>query len=649
MTGAILGLVVLAIVILALVFQWNWLRGPISSWASGRLHRQVRIAGDLSVHPWSWTPTATATDITVAEPAWAGKGSMARLPSLTIGIDLKSLLLRGKLVLPVVDAEHPDVILLRDRAGRTNWSFGRATPQPLKLPPIRHFTIDAGRIRFDDARRRLSFSGVVSSNERLIGWGRGRFTLVGRGVLNRAPFSARIVGGPLVDIDPNRPYPFTAAITAGATHLFAAGALARPFDLSRVQASLHVGGPDMSDLYGLTGLALPDTPPYDVALHVARNGTRYDLTRIRGRTGTSDLSGHLTLRDVGGRRDLTGALASRRLNLADLTAVIGGAPKGVIRGTIASPGQKAQAAMLSARHEVFPTSRLEVSRLRGMDADVSYRAASVAAGPLPIRQVILHVRLDHSLLAVDPLAMVLPQGALSGWVRIDARGARPAEALDLSLAHARIEDLLPKPKGAAPLRGELEAGARLSSVGDSVRAAAANARGVVALAIPHGQMRQLLAELMGIDVAKSLFLYLSKDEKPTPVRCAVAEFQARAGVLNARRLLIDTGVVQAQGKGYVNLRSQRMDLTIAGKPKKFRLIRLAAPITIKGPLSSPKFGVEIGKAAGQLGIGAVLGAVVSPLAAILPLVAPGGAKNADCGALLAEAAAHGAPLAAHRQ
>jgi hypothetical protein len=644
--GAIVSLIVLAVVIFAMVFQWNWLRGPVSRYASARLHRQVQIHGDLNVHLWSWTPSATARQITVAEPAWAGKGDMAQLPQLTVGLDLKSLLFHGKMVLPVVDAEHPDVVLKRDATGRNNWTFGAParTPQPLRLPPIRHFTINDGRLALDDARRRLHFIGRVSSNEQLTGWGRGRFTLVGRGALNRTPFLATVLGGPLINVDPNTSYPFRTDVRAGATHLIATGAIPHPFDLGDFHAALHVTGPDLADLYYLTGLTLPNTPPYDLAGALNRDEAQYDLTRIRGRVGSSDLAGKLTVREIDGRRNLTGDLASRRLKLADLTAVVGGAPRGVIKGSIASPIQRHQAAQLAAEHRILPDARLDVSRLRQMDGDVWYRAESVDGHPLPVRKVVIHAKLNHALLTVSPFSMLLPQGALSGNVRLDARRTPPAEVIDVRVAHARIQDLTPKVSGAPPVEGEVEARARLASVGESVRAAAGSANGVVAVAIPQGQMRQLFAELLGINVTKSLFMYLSKDNKPTPVRCAVAEFQARNGVLVAQRILLDTGVVQAQGKGYIDLRNETVNIAIAGKPKKFRLIRIAAPITIKGPLAAPKVGVDAGKAIGQIGIGAVLGALVSPLAVILPFIAPGTAKDADCSALLAEAATHGAPV-----
>jgi uncharacterized protein involved in outer membrane biogenesis len=645
--GAALVLLIVAVAIFVSLFQWNWLRGPIDTYASERLQRRVAIHGDLSGHVWSWTPSLTARDVTVSQPAWAGKGEMANLPSLTLGLDLKALLRRGRLVLSLVEAERPTVTLLRDNTGRNNWDFGppSATPTPLKLPPIRHFTIADGRLSLDDARRKLHFAGQVTSNERINGCGHGRFSLAGQGTLNGAPFVAQILGGPLINVDPDKPYPFRSDIHAGATHVVAEGTIPRPFDLGVFQATGRVTGDDLANLYALTGVATPNSPPYDLSGHLSRNGATAAITGIRGRLGSTDVAGHLTVTEKGGRRDVVGDIASRRLKLADLTPVIGGAPRTVIKGAIASPKQKATAAKLSAEGRVLPDAHLDVTRVRQTDADVRYRAESVDAGPLPIRQLSLHARLDHGLLIVDPLALTLPQGSISGHVRLDARGPTPQSAIDLMLARAQVQELLPHAgAGPAPIQGALEARARLSGAGDSVRAAAASANGTVAVAVPQGQMRQLFAELLGIDVGRSLFLYLSHDQKPTPVRCAVAEFRAQGGVLTAQRLVLDTGAVQGMGGGTIDLRNETLNLAINGKPKHFTLLHVAAPITLKGRLDDPKLGVDLGKAAPQLAGSVVLGALLSPFAAVLPFISGGQAKDADCGALLTEAATHGAPV-----
>ena len=53
------------------VFDWNWLRGPVGAIASTQLRRTVVLAGDLDVHPWSLNPRAEIHDLRIAQPSWA--------------------------------------------------------------------------------------------------------------------------------------------------------------------------------------------------------------------------------------------------------------------------------------------------------------------------------------------------------------------------------------------------------------------------------------------------------------------------------------------------------------------------------------------------------------------------------------------------
>lgn len=629
------------------VFQWNWFRGPLAREMSHRLHRPVAINGDLKVHVWSWSPSAQVNGLVIGNPAWAGKEPMAQLPRLTVSVHVPDLL-KGKTVLPLVEADNPDVRLQRAADGKANWNFNNdKAAQPLKLPAIRHFVIANGQLRLDDAQRKLQFVGTVSSNEQVVGAGRGTFVLDGKGTLNTSPFDAHVTGGPLLNVDPNKPYPFNAQVTAGATKVLAVGQIPHPFDLSRFSSQLKLSGNDLSDLYRLTGLALPATPPYSLNGGFARVGNQYAFRRFTGRVGDSDLSGDAAVDIADGRPLLKAELVSRRLNLADLGAVIGAAPRDVAKHTV-SPTQAAMAAKLKAEHRILPDAKLDLARVRGMDARVTYKAETVQAKGLPIRQVALKVKLDHGLLTVDPLAFTLPQGQIAGMIRIDARRATPAEAIDIRLTGARLEQLIgagPKP----PIEGTILARAKLSGVGDSVRSAAANSNGMVTVVVPHAQLRQAFAELLGINATKGLLLLLAKNQDQTPVRCAVADFHTQNGVMTADRMVLDTGVVLAQGGGNVNLRDETVDLRLAGKSKKFRLVHLDAPITVKGRLEAPKVGVDAGKAAGQLTIAGLLGAAVNPLAAILPFVDLGLAKDADCSSLLSEAHVDGAPVTSAQQ
>ncbi len=115
--------------------------------------------------------------------------------------------------------------------------------------------------------------------------------------------------------------------------------------------------------------------------------------------------------------------------------------------------------------------------------------------------------------------------------------------LDMRMTNARVEDFLAKFNKQDALDGTLQARAKLVGRGASVRRAAASANGQVTIVAPRGEVRQALAELLGINVTKGLGLLLSKDETQIPMRCAVANFKAMNGILTAQNIVFDTGPV----------------------------------------------------------------------------------------------------------
>jgi len=117
----------------------------------------------------------------------------------------------------------------------------------------------------------------------------------------------------------------------------------------------------------------------------------------------------------------------------------------------------------------------------------------------------------------------------------------------------------------------------------------------------------------------------------------VADFDVSGGVATAKTFVIDTDVVLAKGTGTVNLGAETLNLRIDGDTKKPRLLRVWAPITVRGSLTAPRVGVDVGAVVAQAGIVGVLGAIVAPVAALFAFVDPGLAKDANCGSLIANA------------
>src|SRR3546814_10198200 len=90
---------------------------------------------------------------------------------------------------------------------------------------------------------------------------------------------------------------------------------------------------------------------------------------------------------------------------------------------------------MKAENRLLPDATLEVERIRGMDAEVRYRAGAVKAPGMPMKGVALDLTLDRGLLTMHPVSFEMPQGKLTAQVRLDARPAVPQTDVDRSEEH----------------------------------------------------------------------------------------------------------------------------------------------------------------------------------------------------------------------
>ena len=640
--GVFLALVAAVLIFLSL-FNWDWFRPPLAKLLSSNLHRPVRIQGHLRVHLFSWTPSATLGGLEIGEPAWAPKTDLADVQGITVKVKLLPLL-TGKVEVPLLQIDQPKVFMFQEKSGLANWDFsnGKKPGKPAKLPAIQNFIINDGKLAVTSLQRKLKFTGTVFAHEKANGSGQEGFRLAGTGTLNAKSFLMNITGGPLLNVRPDKPYPFSLDVRAADTHVTAKGDVPHPFNMGQLNADITWSGHDLADLYYLTGVTLPNTPPYSISGRFRRDGMVNYFNNFQGRVGGSDLEGNLKVAKTDDNRpELTADLQSRVLDFKDLGALFGATGKNKPTGV------RLATTPATANHRLLPDAPLDATRIRTTDAHVTYRALTVKAAPnLPLRQVSIGVDLDHGLLTLNPIDLYFPQGRLSGDARINARSAVQSDAVDLRVTGIQMANFLSKAKtpGPPPIEGTLDARAKLTATGNSIHTAAANSNGEVTVVIPKGVIRQAFAELLGIDATKGLFLLLSKNTHETNIRCAVADFRVQNGQLQARELLIDTDVVQVNGTGDINLNDETINLQFQGKPKQFRLIRINAPITVGGHLANPAFGIKPVGAIAQAGVAVVLAAAVNPLLLILPFVNLSYAHDANCTGLVDVAKAQGAPV-----
>jgi uncharacterized protein involved in outer membrane biogenesis len=659
---ALAGVVALLLLFLAL-FDLDTFRHPIERIASSHSGRTVTIAGRLEAHIWSWTPGVTLNNLSVGNPLWEKEKQMLQTERLQLKVRLLPLL-RGRVVLERLELTNPVIYLHRDQAGRANWTFESQKPSnapagpPARMPVVRNFVIHSGRLSVKDEILHLDVEAGLEAHERGSADDPHAFRFEGKGTVNKQPLTIEAFGGPLLAADPDRPYPFALQLSAGDIHIESDGVVRKPFDLGTVGFMIRATGNDLADFYYLTQLAFPNTPPFKLQASIERDGQVLHVDPLAGQVGGSDLHGKLNV-DLSHKRPMvTGELLSRQLRLKDLAASLGSkaaadtTPAGA-RGTLSSaekPTAKPHAAPATApaNARLFPDARLQVERVRAMNADVRFTATSIEAGTVPMKQVMLHIKLDDGVLALDPFEFQMPQGKLHGTMRIDARGRTPDTQLDLRISDIELAQLKGKAADAhAPLTGDLQARIVARGKGDSVHDFAADANGKLTVILPHGEVREAFAELTGIDVVHGLGLLLQGSDQRSDIRCGVAQFDVQEGTMHVQNLVVDTRNVLITGNGEVRLGPEELDLSIKGEPKKIRIGRLRTPIKVTGHLLKPSVGVSATQTLKQGAIAAALGTLITPLAAVIAFVDPGLAKDADCAALLTEAeASPGAPPSA---
>jgi len=126
------------------------------------------------------------------------------------------------------------------------------------------------------------------------------------------------------------------------------------------------------------------------------------------------------------------------------------------------------------------------------------------------------------------------------------------------------------------------------------------------------------------------------------VRCAATAFDVKQGLMTSRALVLDTTDTVVYGDGTINLATEAIDLYFRPYPKDKSILALRSPLKLTGTLGAPNAGPDKGALAGRAAAAIALGAI-NPLLALAATVETGPGQDANCGAILRQAAAGGGP------
>lgn len=581
----------IVVVLIGVVVLSSYLRGPAVRYVEAHYGRRVSVEGYFELHLLALHPRIVVERVTVGNPSWIGPGKTAKIGHLSITYDWPWF---GRpWGVRRLEMRQAELYLSRDEAGRANWLTRDPDTGSAQGPPlIRSLSVPDARVHLDDRRRNLQFEGTVSAEEVPVRGPYPALQIKGEGRLNGRDASFRLQGDPLVTVTHDHPYRFEFVETSSGSQLHGTGLVARPFNFSVLTMRFDAKGEDLKDLYFLTGIKLIDTGSYHASGRFERREGVFRFTDLEATSGGSDIRATVSIEraSLSATPHIEADLRSKVLRLADLGArAAGRAPK---------TGEQAS-------RYLIPDVPFH---LRPQQTVVHFHAATLEASKLTL-------------------------GAVTAQLSLEVHTDVPKATLDAKVGNLKVGG---PPADDRPqlLEGALRGRLHLQGQGKSLHAMASKANGTVTAVLPHGEVRSSVAELAGLNL-RGLGLAATGSNSNTAVRCGVASFEAKQGLLTAQRVVLDTEPVLITGEGNIDLESEGMDLKLRSSPKHPRL-RIRAPLLVQGTLRHPSVSAAVAPSAGQAGAAVALGVLLTPVAAMLAFVDPGLAKDTDCSALLAQ-------------
>ena len=665
--GVFLLLIVVLIVVIA-TFDWNRLKPTINQKVSTELNRPFAIRGDLGVvwerqkgetgwRSWVPWPHVHADDVILGNPPDIPEITMVHLPRVEATLAPLSLLTKT-VYLPWIKLQKPDARLIRLSEKTNNWTFDFADSKDKEAAAkpsswsfrLDNIIFDRGRVTIDDTvskanleifvdplGKALPFSEVTGAKGKD---DKGKvgdyvFGLKAEGRYNDQPLKGSgKIGGMLALRSAGTPFPVQVYFRSGNTRVAFVGTVSDPMKMGGVDLRLKFSGDSLGELYELTGVLLPDTPPFETDGHLVakidpEKSSVYDYRDFNGRIGDSDIHGSLTYSTGKPRPKLEGDMESRQLRLADLGPLI---------GVDSGKGTKAQKVRKEAppSGKVLPNDRFETDKWDVMDADVRFKGRRIEHGSsLPLSDLSTHIILKNADLQLKPLKFGMAGGTISANIKLEGDKKPMRGQAEIQARRLKLKQLMPDVELMQKTLGEMNGDATIRGTGNSVAALLGNGNGNLKLLMNDGLVSRNLMEILGLNVGNFLVGQIFGDDE-VRVNCAAANIDLVNGVARPQIFAFDTENAVINITGTASMASEQLDLTINPESKGIRIVTLRSPLYVRGSFKDPDAGVKAGPLIARGAVAAALATLVTPAAALLALISPSEGQANQCQVILSQ-------------
>ena len=238
---------------------------------------------------------------------------------------------------------------------------------------------------------------------------------------------------------------------------------------------------------------------------------------------------------------------------------------------------------------------LPVDMLRSLNINGSLNVNTFKAAGLTVNDVVAKIAGQKGVINVSPLSMNLYEGSYTGSAGLNVSGATPKYSASSDLKHLQMAGLLADlaEDGKSFIRGKAGVKFNITTSGDRVSTLKKQLNGSAEFAAGDGA-------LQSADLARSIEQVVAflKKRAPKPAGEEVVfdsltgTAQITNGLVQNNDLKLVTPIIYGNGTGKVNLGTEAIDYVMTVGLTE-NTDRAGIPVTIKGDMNEPKFGVDL--------------------------------------------------------
>lgn len=473
---------------------WPFLRQPLETQLSSKLHRDIRFGDDFRLHLFG-SIRLYSDRFSISSASWdkvdAGKTAFLNAEQVQLELPYRSVLgsIRGAsepLDITLLSVGRAEARLRREKDGKANWAFGGASSGATAIPRFEKLLVRDGHLDLQDAALPLQLEATAHTAE-----GAGEknpgLTVTAKGRYQDKLFNATAHSpGALPLVAPEGagiPVTLQLDVKMDRNHLGFDGQATDLLRFGGLSGKFAVDGPSLSSLGDAIGATLPTTAAFKTRGHVSKKKTLWGIALEDFSVGRSQLAGDFRYDTALRRPRLEGELRGTRLALEDLAPALGapvpgaddaasssgaafakGSAKDSSKDSATNPAtnkttpektagttgesksvKKKSSAEKTATTRLLPQREFDIPSLQRMDADVLVNIERVELGrifALPLQPLQGRLTLDQGELKLDRLLARTADGELRGQLLLDSRREIPLWAANLQWSGVKLEKWL---------------------------------------------------------------------------------------------------------------------------------------------------------------------------------------------------------------